>query len=117
MIEVDMRTKEQKREERKQKWREWRQKVIDWCCDHPVITLTIISGLFGFAKASVKSTAKAIAAHQDKVHTDYRIYDRATGQQLKLKRPLTTEQSVELDARHAQGETVTHALNEMGVLK
>ena len=47
---------------------------------------------------------------------DLYVYDRSAGMYLKLRRPLTNFEKLELDRRHHSGESVTHILMSLRVL-
>lgn len=113
--------RELKKRERKEKRQEQFDKFVAFCEQHPLFAMCVGSALLGlFTKTVTAVTRVAISEHQLKREEqlkDYRVYDRSSGDYVKLNRPLTGSEQVELDARHTNGESVTSILHDMGKIK
>lgn len=120
MESVDMRTKEQKREDLKlavqQKWDDFAYFVRK---NKDVLVLAVPAGV-AVVGGLTKVTTKAINAHVTAKEIDFKtrtVYDRSLGRYIELKRPLTTNQALEVEARKAAGEGLTSILRDMNLLK
>lgn len=120
METIDYRTKEQKREDLKmvvkQKWDNFAGFIRD---NKDVLILTVPAGLAVIGGVT-KVASKAINAHTVNKEIDFKtrtVYDRSLGRYIELKRPLTTSQALEVEARKAAGEGLTSILDDMNMLK
>lgn len=119
-IDVDMRTKEQKREDRR---RARRQHFNDFCEDvrenlDVVIVLTPV--VIGGVAAVAKVTAKALNTYSVNKEISFKqrtIYDRSLGRYIELKRPLTSAEALTIEERRLNGEKLHQILKDLGLLK
>lgn len=75
--------------------------------------LMIIGGGLSVANTAMKKTA----AETEKEMREKQVYDPTNGFYYDLKRPLTTAEKGEFNARRADGEDRYDILDDMGVLK
>ena len=96
-----------------------KDKVRDGCRfikDNPASVPIICAGIAGGSKI----ISKSISAYSTKKQMDLqmrRIYDRSLGRYIELKRPLSTREAIELEARRMNGENITMILDSMGLVK
>ena len=84
--------------------------------ENPGTIPIICSGIMGASKI----TAKVIASRTQRREQDFqmrRIYDRSLGRYIELKRPLTTKEAIEIEARRLNGEKITSILDSMRLVK
>ena len=120
VIDVDMRSKEQKREDRRQARR---QKFNDFCEDMRknkdiiiVMTPVVIGGLAAVAKVTSKAL-NAYSVNKDIAFKQRTIYDRSLGRYVELRRPLTSAEALTIEERRLNGEKLTQILDDLGLLK
>lgn len=88
-----------------------------WCGEHPYEAASIIGGALAFTYKLGKTAIRLkISADEDR-RRSLMTYDRRTDCYLQLRRPLKKREQAELDDRMANGESKTHALGAMGLLK
>jgi len=124
MTKEELRTKlDEKKAKVAQKWEDFKAKgrnFVGWCADHPTETAAGITAIGACAAGTAKLVSK-IDKKIDIQREDYRRktekYDPVTGSWLKLKRPLTNSEQIELAERRQNGESSTIILASMGLLK
>jgi hypothetical protein len=111
------------KEKAKMKWeglKSGTRNVIGWCIDHPVETAAGLTAL-GTATAGITKLANKVDHKLEVKREDYRRktekYDPVTGSWLKLKRPMTSAEQIELAERRQGGESTTVILASMGILR
>lgn len=120
IIEVDFRTKEQKRLDRQnaimQKWNNFAYFVRD-NMDVLAVAVPVVTVVLGGA---AKVGSKAIHNHtvnKELKEQACRVYDRGLGKFVYLRRPMKAAEELELEARKANGESIRAILKDMGLLK
>lgn len=116
MINIDCRSREQKRAER-------RQRFNDFCDDVRrnkeailVMTPVVVGGLAMITKVA----SKALNAYSVNKEVDFKqrtIYDRSLGRYVELRRPLTSNEALIIEERRSHGEKLTTILMDLGLLK
>lgn len=113
--------RELRKRERQERRKQRLEALVAWCEQHPLFAMCIgMTGLSILTRTVTAVTRVAVTEHQLKREEqlkDYRVYDRSSGDYVKLNRPLTGAEQVELDARHSNGESVTSVLHDMGKIK
>lgn len=113
----DCRTRKQKFadfvEKTKKKTKENVIKVGYWMVDNKEIVAVLVPGIVGLTRFALKN--KRFKDEKD-LKTKY-VYDRSGGFYWELKKPLTTNQRLELDRRRKCGERTANILADMKVLK
>jgi hypothetical protein len=119
-IEVDMRTKEQKREDRREARR---RRFNDFCEDvrrNKDVILIMSPFVIGGIAAVTKVTCKALNAYSVNKEVRFKqctIYDRSLGRYIELKRPLTSAEALTIEERRLNGEKLHKILEDLGLLK
>lgn len=111
------------KEKAKVKWESLKsgaRSIVGWCIDHPAETAAGLTAL-GTAAAGVTKLASKVDHKLETRLEDYRRktekYDPVTGSWLKLKRPMTSAEQIELAERRQNGESTTIILASMDILK
>jgi hypothetical protein len=107
----------------KNKWNRFKDGVkdgIDWAKENPGEAAVIITAgataLAGAGKIA-KNVDRRISEHRETNRRLTEKYDPVTGSWLKIKRPMTAREQVELAERRQNGESTTVILSSMGILK
>ena len=106
-------------ENAKRKVKEKVRNVGEWVSAHPMETTAILTGVGYAAKATVKiatSHNTKVAAKTAERSKEMYWYDPSLGHYWKLRRPLTTGESIEVSKRRANGESLGAILEELRVL-
>lgn len=120
IIDVDCRTKEEKREARRQA----RRDRFDGFCEDVrknkdvIIALTPI--VIGVVAGVTKVTTKALNAYSVNREISFKertIYDRSLGRYVELRRPLTSNEALIIEERRMDGEKLHQILDDLGLLK
>lgn len=110
----------EKAKEAKEKISDAGRKTVCWVADHPTESIGIATAC-GAAIGGVNKLVRAVDKKIDIQKEDYRRktekYDAKTGSWIKLKRPLTAREEVELAERRENGESLTLIMDSFGVLK
>lgn len=110
-----------KRARRKQEFERKKQEVLNWVDDHRDLVMVLAPVGIGLTTVVVKTTAKvvttAIQAKAERDTKDLYVYDRSLGHYWRLRRELTNEEWVEIDARKSNGERLGDILDSMKVLE
>ena len=80
---------------------------------NPMLLIPIVSGVFGIAGRIVSGAAK----NHDAWNEHYLSEDDVTGEDFRLKHPMTNEEILELGDRMEGGQSKGDALDEMGLLR
>lgn len=105
------------------KWNGFKRGVrdgIDWAKENPgEAAVLITAGATALAGAGkiAKSVDRKLDERRETKRRDTEKYDPVTGSWLKLKRPMTAREQVELAERRQNGESTTVVLSSMGILK
>lgn len=119
-IEVDMRTKEQKREDRRLARR---QHFNEFCEDvrrNKDVILVLTPAVVGSVAAVAKVAVKALNTYNVNKEISFKqrtIYDRSLGRYVELKRPLTSAEALAIEERRLNGERLHQILEDLGLLK
>ena len=87
--------------------------AANWCVEHPLLAISIAGGL---ASCGDK-TYKAVKIHNENVRRRRTFYDPRKGRYTEARRDLRAYELDEIDARYDSGESYTHILMDMGLLK
>ena len=105
------------------KWNGFKRGVrdgIDWAKENTgEAAVLITAGATALAGAGkiAKSVDRKLDERRETKRRDTEKYDPVTGSWLKLKRPMTAREQVELAERRQNGESTTVVLSSMGILK
>ena len=102
------------------KFHEWIRKGRDWCEVHKDelgIGAVVASILIPAAAKWHSDRAKVQKAEQEQFNKERYVYDHSLGMYLKLKRPLTNNDYVLINARKAHGEKLSNILAGLGLLE
>lgn len=113
-----------KRRERKEKIDKVKLKIksglkdaTEWMVKNPEATLVIVSTVSVVCKGLIKHMSmknnNRVEINQKKLYW----YDNSLGHYWELKRPLTTQECLEVDRRKKNGERLSYILMGMNVLK
>ena len=119
-IEVDMRTKEQKREDRRQARRARFNEFCDDVRRNKDVILVMTPVVVGGIAAVAKVTTKALNTYKVNQEIGFKqrtIYDRSLGRYVELKRPLTSAEALTIEERRLNGEKLNQILDDLGLLK
>lgn len=119
-INVDFRTKEQKRAERKQKVKEGLRATCDWIRENRDVIILVTPAIITVVGGATKVGSKMLANHRVNKEIDFKrrtIYDHSLGRYIELKRPLTSDQALVIEQRRADGEKLHVILDSMGLIK
>lgn len=87
--------------------------VAMWAVDHPEEAMAIGTAVaFG-----VRQTTKVLGQYKDYRRRNLDIYDPTKGTWWHLRKPLSTEQMLEVERRRATGESYGAILESMNMLK
>jgi len=120
MKTVDLRTKEQKRADRKNALRNGWNAVAGFVRDNYDVLIVVAPIVVTTVGGACKVASKAIANNTIDKEIRYKertIYDRSLGRYTELKRPMTARESLEFEERRANGERVNTILDDMRLLK
>lgn len=116
MTPIDI-TKDFRKQERRQRWRERREKAFKWCSDHKELVVGgAIAGL-GLLKTGLKIGGKIHVQNMERRNKDLRVYDTSLGKYWELKHKLKNRDWLEIERRKANGERLGEILNDLNVLK
>ena len=87
--------------------------VKDWIKDHPYETIGLITATTALGKMCGKTIGNKREEYRRKVEK----YDPQTGSWVKIRRPLTAREQVEMAERRKNGESITIILDDFGLLK
>lgn len=116
METVDERTFKEKMNAFVEKGKDKVRDAAKFIKDNPASVSVICAGIVGGSRI----ISKTISAYSAKKQMDLqmrRIYDRSLGRYIELRRPLTTKEAIELEARRMNGEKMTMILDSMGLVK
>lgn len=119
-IEVDMRTKEQKREDRRQARRRHFNEFCEDVRRNKDVALVLTPVVIGVVAGVTKVATKAINAYSVNREISFKqrtIYDRSLGRYVELKRPLTSAEALTIEERRLNGEKLHQILEDLGLLK
>lgn len=117
IIDIDLRTKEQKRAEFKEKAKDKIRNGYEWVKDNKKEAIGIVTLLATATTTVVKTVGKrSNLAKQESIKNLY-CYDRSLGHYWKLRRELTNQEWLEIDRRKRAGERLADILSELKVLK
>ena len=107
-------------EKTKKKAQETYDRVHDWCKQNEAIVVTVGPALLGaaveIAKLGVKSHNRRVDRKREE-EREYTEWDPKTGSYVKLKRPLTNPEKVEIAEKTRDDKvTKTQVLSQMGLL-
>lgn len=88
-------------------------KVGHWCRENPEAAVIASS----FTIGAVSGIASGISSAAKRRRDDTSVYDPVNFMYVRVKKPLTTKQQIELDERRKRGQSVTEALKEMRLLR
>ena len=84
--------------------------------EHPVIAVTIISGLTGVANTAIRAISKSNSLKKEAELKSQYIWDASLGHHWRIKKPLSTNQMLELERRRGMGESIGKILDDLKVL-
>lgn len=117
METVDCRTTKQKFKDyvtkKKDEAKERAKRIGHWMMNNPEIVAGIGTATLGLSRFAIK---KSRAKEEKELKNNY-VYDRSGGFYWRLRRPLTTNEMLELDRRRSNGERTADILASMRVLK
>ena len=117
VVTIDLRTKEQKRLDRKEAFRKRRQQIAQFIVENKEI---VIPAATTCILGACTMTTKLVKMHRTKMELDFKkrsIYDRSLGCYIELKRPLRTSEALQIEERRNNGEPLTMVLESMHLLK
>ena len=121
---MDFRTNEQKWQEFKQKTGDKVKKGWNTLCrevrNNKDVIILMLPGFIAVTNGVTKVVTKGIQQHTANKELDYRartIYDHSLGRYVELRKPLTSEQALEIEERRLRGEKLHVILYSMGLLK
>lgn len=86
-------------------WDKYKWEIITF---GPIVIGAIIKGADSFSRMQKTKS--------EENHRRYDIYDHSTGQYYHLKRPMTTQEQLELERRLGEGEKKGQILRDMGLI-
>lgn len=87
--------------------------VVSWGLQHPQELVIILGGVrFAWGKID-----KYVDLRRDIKLRNSTIYDRSLGMYWQTKKPLTTNQRLQIESRHKAGEPYGKILSDMKILK
>ena len=114
---IDFRTKEQKKVEFKEKVHSKIQDGKDWFIRNKEIIIPLIPVVIGGTATVVKVVGRHINLNKAESVKNLYCYDRSLGHYWKLKRELSNQEWLEIDARKKNGERLSDILSDLKVLK
>lgn len=114
---IDMRSKEQKHEDRKRKLKEAWDKFVAWVEAHFWFFFALLGMTFSFILSLVKSGSKNDKVEEERKLKENFVYDRSNGHYVELRRKPTGDEWRELDRRRRNGESVSEIADDMRILK
>lgn len=87
--------------------------TANWCVENPLLAATIL----GSAASLGNKTYKAMKLHDENVRRRRTFYDPRKGRYSETRRDLRAYELDEIDARYDAGESYSHILMDMGLLK
>lgn len=109
--------REQKKRDRKEKFRNGVKKCTDWIRDNKEIAIGIGTFVVGAGGRVIKDAKHRHRVNEEKQLKNNYCYDRSLGHYWKLRRELTNDEWVEIDKRKRNGERLGDILAELKVLK
>lgn len=117
IIDVDFRTKEEKRASFKAKLNEKIQDGKDWFMRNKEYVITLTPVIVGGVTTVAKVVSKRVNLRKQEELKDLYCYDRSLGHYWRLRRELSNKEWLEIDQRKKNGERLSDILAEMKVLK
>ncbi len=117
VINVDFRTKEEKRAAFKAKLNEKIQNGKDWFIRNKEYVITLTPIIVGGVTTVVKVVSRRANLRKQEELKDLYCYDRSLGHYWRLRRELSNKEWLEIDRRKKNGERLSDILAEMKVLK
>ena len=112
--------KELKRRERKEKIQNAWNECAAFIRDNKDILIFVVPAGVTVIGGGTKVLSKAIANHTAEREIRFKertIYDRSQGRYVTLKRPLKTQEALEIERRRRNGEGLNSILYDMNLLK
>lgn len=95
------------------------RRAIRWCVENKELLIVAIPAGAGVLKSGMnvysKHRAKANLKQEKELQELY-VYDRSLGMYHKLRKPLTSNQSVEIEMRRENGERMATILRDMRLI-
>lgn len=101
----------------KQKVKHGYQKASKWTKDNKDLLIVLSPAILGIVAVTTKATAKHINLRKQEQVKNLYCYDRSLGHYWALRRELTNQEWVAIDARKRNGERLSDILSELKVLK
>lgn len=114
---VDFRTKEQKRQEFKEKINSKIQSGKEWFIRNKEAAITLTPIVIGGVTTVAKVVGKRINLGKQEDIKNLYCYDRSLGHYWRLRRELTNKEWLEIDRRKKNGDRLSDILSDMKVLK
>jgi len=109
--------KKLKRAKRRATIRENLKSLGQWACENKEISIPSGVALIGGASKLASSMMRKHAVNKEIDFKKRTIYDHSLGRYVELKKPLTSEQSLTIEQRRKNGESLHVILNDMNLLK
>lgn len=87
--------------------------TIGWLADHPGALVVLVPAAVTVWKTGTVTVNKLVEAY----HRDRQVWDPVLGHYFDLKRKLSGQEWVIIEARKKAGESIGQILSDMGVLK
>lgn len=117
VINFDYRSKEQKKEEFKEKIKTKLQSGKNFIVENKEVLITLTPVIIGGVTTVVKVVGKHVNLSKEESVKNLYCYDRSLGHYWRLKRELSNKEWLEIDRRKKCGERLADILDEMRVLK
>lgn len=117
IIDVDFRTKEEKKPFFRAKLNEKIQYGKDWFIRNKEYVITLTPVIVGGVTTVAKVVSKRVNLRKQEELKDLYCYDRSLGHYWRLRRELSNKEWLEIDQRKKNGERLSDILAEMKVLK
>lgn len=101
----------------KQKVKQGYHKASNWAKANKDLLIILSPAILGIVAVTTKATAKHINLRKQEQAKNLYCYDRSLGHYWALRRELTNQEWVAIDARKRNGERLSDILSELKVLK
>ena len=120
VIDLDMRSKEQKKKERKERRKQKWNSFVKWAEEHFIFLTAILGflgGIFGMMLKAILQIKRAKNFQEEREFKENYVYDRRKGHYVHIRRKLSGQEWAEVDERYDNGESMSSIMEDMKVLK
>ena len=117
LVNFDDFAKEQKKRERKEKFRRKVNNMTNWFYNNKELVLFATPIVTGITASTITGIRKNQKQRKEKELKERYCYDPSLGHYWKLRRELTNSEWIEIDRRKRNGERLGDILDELKVLK